>query len=216
MSLNDLHQAAVAHATSKISTRPDLLNVSSLGFRGEALHSIAQLAQLDICSRPQALQLASQSKPQNFSYSRSPALSYLESQSPSPCEPQHQGYQVVYGPEGEPQEVSEVAIAPGTIVTVSHLFHSWQTRRQVPSSAQQVKAVSQLIQKIALCHPQVTWKIEKDEAAWLTLWPGATAKTLMPQMLRNCPRSVTSWSSAGSAISSFNGSSGVPARHAMR
>jgi DNA mismatch repair protein MutL len=53
MPLADLHQAAQAHSTSKISTRPDLLNVRSLGFRGEALHSIAQLAELTICSRAQ-------------------------------------------------------------------------------------------------------------------------------------------------------------------
>ncbi len=51
MDLANLQQAAVAHATSKISTRPDLLNIRSLGFRGEALHSIAQLAQLEIRSR---------------------------------------------------------------------------------------------------------------------------------------------------------------------
>ncbi len=153
MRLADLQQAAQAHATSKISTRPDLLNVSSLGFRGEALHSIAQLAQLDICARPRS--------------------------------DQDQGYQIVYSAEGQPNAVSEVAIAPGTIVTVSQLFHSWQTRRQVPSSAQQLKAVSALIQKVALCHPHITWKIERDEAPWLTFWPGPTAKTLMPQMLRN-------------------------------
>jgi DNA mismatch repair protein MutL len=153
ISLADLHRAARAHATSKISTRPDLLSVSSLGFRGEALHSIAQLAHLEICSRPQV--------------------------------GESQGYQVTYDREGQPKVVAEVAIAPGTIITVSHLFHSWLTRRQVPSSAQQIKAVSQMIQQLALCHPQVTWKIEKDEAPWLTLWPGPTAKTLMPQMLRN-------------------------------
>jgi DNA mismatch repair protein MutL len=171
MSLADLHQAAIAHATSKIFSCPDLLNVSSLGFRGEALHSIAQLAQLDICSRPQGSQ--------RFSYSGSQNSGLQNSGS------QNQGYQVAYSPEGDPKAVSEVAIAPGTIVTVSQLFHSWLTRRQVPSLAQQVKAVSQMIQQLALCHPQVSWKIEKDDAPWLTLWPGATAKTLMLQMLRN-------------------------------
>ena len=161
MALADLQQAAVAHATSKISTRPDLLNVRSLGFRGEALHSIAQLAQLEVCSRTQAGTQASTQ------------------------ETGEQGYHVCYGSEGEPEKIREVAIAPGTIITVSQLFHTWQARRQVPTLAQQIKAVSQLIQQLALCHPQITWKIEKDDVSWLSLWPGATAKTLIPQMLRN-------------------------------
>ena len=151
MTLDDLHRAATAHATSKISARPDLLNIRSLGFRGEALHSIAQLADLEICSRTGTAP----------------------------------GYNVTYSPEGDPQQIQEVAIAPGTIVTATNLFGNWPARRQVPSLAQQTKAVIRLLQKIALCHPQITWKIEKDDATWLSLWPGATAKTLLPQILRS-------------------------------
>ncbi|OKH49196.1 DNA mismatch repair protein MutL [Phormidium tenue NIES-30] len=51
MALENLHQAAIPHSTSKIHTQADLWQVSSLGFRGEALHSLAQVAQLEICSR---------------------------------------------------------------------------------------------------------------------------------------------------------------------
>lgn len=50
--LADLQQAATAHSTSKISGRNDLFQITSLGFRGEALHSLAQLAELQIYSRP--------------------------------------------------------------------------------------------------------------------------------------------------------------------
>jgi DNA mismatch repair protein MutL len=50
--LADLHQAATAHSTSKIGDRDDLFHITSLGFRGEALHSLAQLANLEIYSRP--------------------------------------------------------------------------------------------------------------------------------------------------------------------
>ena len=152
----DLRQAAIAHATSKISTRPDLLNVRSLGFRGEALHSIAQLAQLEI---------------------RSCANGDNGSRTT--------GYQVRYGASGEPAAVSEMASAPGTIVTVSDLFCNWPARRQVPAMPAQLKAVALLIQQLALCHPQVTWQAEKNGAAWFALWPGPTAKTIMPQVLRS-------------------------------
>ncbi|NEP15319.1 MAG: DNA mismatch repair endonuclease MutL [Leptolyngbya sp. SIO4C1] len=54
MSLVDLEQAATAHSTSKIRTRADLSHICSLGFRGEALHSLAQLSTLEIVSRPQS------------------------------------------------------------------------------------------------------------------------------------------------------------------
>ena len=50
--LNDLQVAATAHSTSKIDDREDLFHITSLGFRGEALHSLAQLANLEIYSRP--------------------------------------------------------------------------------------------------------------------------------------------------------------------
>nr|MCU0565661.1 DNA mismatch repair endonuclease MutL [Oculatellaceae cyanobacterium Prado106] len=51
MTLADLEQAALPHSTSKIQHRQDLWQINSLGFRGEALHSLAQLADLEICSR---------------------------------------------------------------------------------------------------------------------------------------------------------------------
>lgn len=52
MKLTDLQQAATAHSTSKIRNCGDLWKITSLGFRGEALHSLTQLAHLEIMSRP--------------------------------------------------------------------------------------------------------------------------------------------------------------------
>jgi DNA mismatch repair protein MutL len=51
MGLTDLKQAAAPHSTSKIRSSQDLWQLTSLGFRGEALHSLAQLATLEILSR---------------------------------------------------------------------------------------------------------------------------------------------------------------------
>ncbi len=50
MDLEDLQQCALPHRTSKIGDRQDLAHIKSLGFRGEALHSIAQVAKLTIAS----------------------------------------------------------------------------------------------------------------------------------------------------------------------
>ncbi|MFM7885216.1 MAG: DNA mismatch repair endonuclease MutL, partial [Pseudanabaena sp.] len=52
MAIADLAQAAAPHTTSKINNAEDLQKIYSLGFRGEALYSLAQLADLSICSRP--------------------------------------------------------------------------------------------------------------------------------------------------------------------
>ncbi len=57
MTLDDLQQAATAHSTSKIRSCADLWKITSLGFRGEALHSLTTLADLEIVSRPSALEL---------------------------------------------------------------------------------------------------------------------------------------------------------------
>lgn len=53
MDLTNLQLCAKAHSTSKIRSSDDLWKITSLGFRGEALHGLAQLANLEILSRPQ-------------------------------------------------------------------------------------------------------------------------------------------------------------------
>lgn len=50
MTKDDLEHCARPHATSKISTETDLLNLTTLGFRGEALSSIAAVSRLSIIS----------------------------------------------------------------------------------------------------------------------------------------------------------------------
>ena len=51
MDADDLAQAFEPHTTSKIKTSSDLLGISTLGFRGEALASIASIAQVRAVSR---------------------------------------------------------------------------------------------------------------------------------------------------------------------
>ena len=151
MNLANLQQAAAAHSTSKIRSCEDLWKITSLGFRGEALHSLAQLGELEILSR----------------------------QSGS------EGWRVVYCSQGKPVQVETAAIAPGSVVTVSNLFGTWLERRQgLPTLAQQMKAVQNTIQQIALCHPHVTWQVWQNDREWFTLSPGATTQQLLPQLLR--------------------------------
>jgi DNA mismatch repair protein MutL len=151
MDLTDLQKAASAHSTSKIQSRDDLYKITSLGFRGEALHSIAALAELEICSR----------------------LTGFE------------GWRCTYNTQGEAEETEAVAIAPGTVVTVSNLFGKWRLRRQgLPSRSQQQRLIQATIQNIALCHPSVTWQVQHCDRSWFTISPGKTAQQIIPQLLK--------------------------------
>jgi DNA mismatch repair protein MutL len=64
MSLENARLAVVRHATSKIETIEDLEQLSSFGFRGEALPSIASVSKFQLVTRtqdqPEALRLSSQ------------------------------------------------------------------------------------------------------------------------------------------------------------
>ena len=50
----DLRTALRRHATSKLATADDLFRIATLGFRGEALPSIAAVSEFSIASRPHA------------------------------------------------------------------------------------------------------------------------------------------------------------------
>jgi DNA mismatch repair protein MutL len=51
---DDLELAVAAHATSKIAAAEDLDAIATLGFRGEALASLAAVSRLNLLSRPRA------------------------------------------------------------------------------------------------------------------------------------------------------------------
>lgn len=157
MSLDDLRICATAHSTSKIRSCRDLWHITSLGFRGEALHSISQVADLNICSRTK----------EELGQKLDPI-----------------GWRVSYR-EGKSQQESAVAIAIGTIITVSNLFAKIPVRRRgLPTLPQQLKAIQKLICQVALCHPQITWQVKNNNRPWFYVSPGATAKDILPQFLK--------------------------------
>ena len=53
ISKQDIPMAFLRHATSKIQTADDLFNIHTMGFRGEALPSIASVSIMEIASRKQ-------------------------------------------------------------------------------------------------------------------------------------------------------------------
>jgi DNA mismatch repair protein MutL len=152
MAIADLQQAAQPHSTSKIQHRSDLWQIFSLGFRGEALHSLAQLSELEICSR-------------------------------QPHETE--GWRVTYNHRGDVVREETVAIAPGTIVTATHLFGNWLPRRHsLPTPAQQLRTIQLTVQHLALCHPQITWQVEQNDRLWFAIAASSSPQQILPQILR--------------------------------
>ena len=158
MSLEDLQQAATAHSTSKIRSCKDLWKINSLGFRGEALHSLTTLADLEIISRAET-----------------------HPEAKTGCN----GWKIVYGDKGEPLIIEAAAIAPGTVAVISNLFGNCIGRREgLPSIAQQMRAVQVVIQQTALCHPHVTWQVWQNGREWFAIYPTGNMRETLSQFLR--------------------------------
>jgi DNA mismatch repair protein MutL len=164
MDLENLLKAASPHSTSKWGmgssesfvdeTLPDeaLASIITLGFRGEALHCLAQVGDLEICSR---LSIAAE------------------------------GWRVIYDRLGQPLVWEPLAMAPGTIVTLSNLFSApWSHRRHsLPPLKQSLRSVQGMIYNLALTHPEVTWQVLRSDRPWLLLRPAPTPRLLIPQCL---------------------------------
>lgn len=123
MSAADLPLAILRHATSKITGQKDLFQVKTLGFRGEALPSIAAVADVTITS-----------------IARGEAM----------------GHQLhVAG--GKADEVKPAAIYRGTKIVVNDLFYNTPARRKYLASPQtELAQISDIVNRIALSHPQVS------------------------------------------------------------
>ena len=179
MDLENLQQAASPHSTSKITTEADLYKIATLGFRGEALHSLAQLGCLEVLSRPNDLGLGDFWE--NRESAPTPASSSFNK---GGIENARSGWRVVYNNAGVAVEVETAAIAPGTVVTVANLFGNWPVRRSFLSPAQQMRSIQLMLQQIAICHPQVNWQLRQGNTPCLHVTPGSTAEQLLPQFVR--------------------------------
>ncbi|MDO4294846.1 MAG: DNA mismatch repair endonuclease MutL [bacterium] len=123
---DEIRLAFCRHATSKIQTAEDLSSVLSLGFRGEALSSIASIAQVECISKTAGSLLG-----------------------------------VRYRIEGGQEKgLEEVGAPEGTTFVVRNLFFNTPVRKKFLKSNQTEAAyVADLVQKIALSHPEVSIRL---------------------------------------------------------
>jgi DNA mismatch repair protein MutL len=131
---DELILAISRHATSKIRNLEDLEQIGSLGFRGEALPSIASVSRLSICSRQT-------NKGQTITERAEPIhgwkINARDDQAPVPD-----------------------ASAPGTTIVVRELFYNVPARKKFLRTEQtEYKHIESLFKTLALSHPQVAFRL---------------------------------------------------------
>ena len=150
MSREDAVLAVERFATSKIAVAEDLNAIKTLGFRGEALPSMASVAQLEILTRPRDDSSTPLRSAQNAS----------------------EGTRI-RAVDGTVE--SEVAGAPiGTQVTVRDLFYNAPARRKfLKSPLRETELIQKTIVTYALAYPHIAFRFIVDGRENLNL-PTAT------------------------------------------
>ena len=126
---SELRMAFERHATSKLRSQEDLARIATLGFRGEALSSIAAVSRVTLLSRTRG---------------------------------SDSGMQLI----NEGGQISDIRPAPcaeGTAITVRELFFNAPVRRRfMKKPAQETQLVADLMQRLILSHPDVSFRFTAD------------------------------------------------------
>lgn len=139
--LEDMPLALKRHATSKIRTLDDLWNLSTMGFRGEALPSIAAVSHFTLESR--------------VTGSTGRSL-------------QWEGATSVF--DRPLAANAKVPLPSGTRVSVEHLFYNVPARLKfMKSRASEAAAIRDLIERLALCHPTISFSLTSEGRKTLSL-----------------------------------------------
>lgn len=121
--------AFLRHATSKMTQIEDLESIFTLGFRGEALASIAAVAQVEMVTKTAA---------------------------------EETGTRICVN-GGEVESIEDTACLEGTSITVRNLFYNVPARRKfLKKPATESGYVSDLVNKLALGHPEVAFRYQNN------------------------------------------------------
>ncbi len=170
MAAEDLAMAFAPHATSKIACEDDLERIETMGFRGEALASIASVSHAHIRTRRREAGGA----------------------------PGDAGGHEIEASGETLGPVRPCASAPGTTVTVRDLFFNTPARRKFMRTANtEMGHIGEQVARLALPHPQIAFslthngrQVQKLPAADSTLQRAAdlfgteTAQSLIPIIQR--------------------------------
>jgi DNA mismatch repair protein MutL len=130
------------HATSKIRSVDDLENIHTLGFRGEALASIASVAQVELLTGQRLDQ---------------------------------PGFKLRMD-GGDVVEKGPSAPMRGSTISVRNLFFNVPARRNFLKRPQtELKHILDMIQVLALSHPEVAFRVDQDRNTLLDVQKGSTS-----------------------------------------
>lgn len=126
----DIRPAFIRHATSKVREEDDLDAIATLGFRGEALASIASVSHLELITKAR------------------------EEETGTRC--------LIEG--GEEKSLSDAGCPDGTTFIIRDLFYNVPARMKfLKTDMAEGNAVSNVIDKIALSHPEIAITYIKDQ-----------------------------------------------------
>jgi len=136
----DMPLALMRHATSKIASLDDLQRVASMGFRGEALASMAAVAQLTLISR-----------------TATPGRSATDAH----------GWKMS-AQDGQISESAPINQPQGTTVELRELYFNTPARRKfLKSAATEFAHCEETFKRIALSRPDVAFSLQhNDKTVW--------------------------------------------------
>lgn len=147
---DELPLALSRHATSKLARLEDLDAVASLGFRGEALPSIASVSRLTLTSRVRSGDAAEGS-----------------------------AWEVSVGIDGEVEGPRPAPHPVGTTVDVRDLFFNTPARRKfLRTEKTELDHVEQIFRRVALARPDVVMSLTHNGRALHSLAAGADPATV--------------------------------------
>lgn len=139
---DELLLAIAPHATSKLQTPDQLAHIATMGFRGEALASIASVSRLRITSR-----VNSRLVPGAASEGAMIEASGDHTTGPTPA-----------------------AAAPGTVIEIRDLFFNTPARRKFMRSAPiEFGHINETLCRIAMTHPQIAFSLVNNSRRVLDL-----------------------------------------------
>lgn len=131
---DDVQLAFLRHSTSKISDSHDLIKIYSLGFRGEALASIASISMVELITKTKDEQVGKMIE--------------------------------IHG--GFLEQETEVGAPNGTTIIIRNIFYNTPVRRKfLKSISSETANISNIINKLALSNPKISFNYIKDNKSIL-------------------------------------------------
>ncbi|HET9400196.1 MAG TPA: DNA mismatch repair endonuclease MutL, partial [Candidatus Acidoferrales bacterium] len=159
MAHDDALLAFERHATSKLRSTNDLLSIATLGFRGEALPSIAAISRLVLETRA------------HESTAGMPGESTGGTRSESA-----DGTRIEFA-AGKLINVKPVGVPPGTSISVSDIFYCVPARRKfLKSETTELGHIASLVTHYALAHPECQFLLKTPTQEILNVAPAADSE----------------------------------------